>query len=1173
MSGTNYIASNWRVPENSNSSKNDNYSLSFDPSSDYLTFPSGGDLFGNNEKFSFSFWCKVETMAAFKVFFDFSPNNFGLLALRTLNTSTIELLKSGSSLGTHTFSDTTDFHHFCIVYDKINIKLFIDTVEVISSAQTNMGNFTGLDLYLGNGYFLTSGIDAIFSEASIFNYDLSSPQISTLYGNGTSGAGNPMSLKPTPIAYYPLGDNSSGNPVTQPNVSVDDASVFDFDPSVPNYIDCGTLPYFETAQTSFSISFWFNQNAVGGQAFSIGNRVYFIIQSNRIQCWNIGPTTGRADTTGDTYSIGTWFHFMCTYDGTGATDTDKFKVWINGVPNTLNFVTSPPVSTLGTSARTTIASNFNNSSSANIKMSNVAIWSTDESAEVSNIYNDGVPATSYTNTPLAWYKLDQSANWEADTSGNWQIPDAVSAYPQSFNFVRKTSAVNGRAYLGSGSLTFNDKISASIWVRVDLSAANNYQLLFAQTDGTNNSWSIGLNSGNEIWYRIWNADGSLNQDTNFSGTDIKDGKWHHVVLVYDGTSNANGIKLFLDGEPEAQLTASSTGIDAQPLKIALANSSLPTQNSPAFNVGLANAQVWDTNLGDAEIEALYNNGTPLTTAIQSANLKGWWKLDDTALFDNTNWSIENQVNPSNYNSALDFDGGADVVTVPSISFDMTNNLTLSCWINLGTPTTWDWLCTRGGSGGTSSALNWRFSSGGALFSTYNGSSINAGVGFTTGGTTWHHLAITFNYSNGDVTIYKDGQQAGNILTFASGYPTAILQCIGAATNAGANSINAKISNFAIWESIQDISELYNNGTPATSYTSTPAAWWKLDNLTTGLQDNGSGGNNATNNGTTVANTFVNTESGTSADMTEQSLVNNNVSTLNGESANMTSGNLVLSDLTRNLPYENYSLNFDSGSSEDIDLGSISTLNNASTYTLSMWVNPSVLSGLQFLFAIVTSTTERLFINLNNAIPNVGMANGTNSAESFNSAPLTVDTWHHLAVVFDGTQTGADRLTFYLNGVAETTTVTTWDSSTPTFASNGFLAKYGQIALYYFSGKIGNFSIFSDALSTTEVLKLYANGLPQDLTNFTPQPAHWWTLGKESFWNGSEWIVRDMIGSNDGTSANMAVNDLVGDAPRSEANGTGTNMDIPTNLVGNAGFSDKNAYSINMGPSARVTDTP
>jgi len=125
----------------------------------------------------------------------------------------------------------------------------------------------------------------------------------------------------------------------------------------------------------------------------------------------------------------------------------------------------------------------------------------------------------------------------------------------------------------------------------------------------------------------------------------------------------------------------------------------------------------------------------------------------------------------------------------------------------------------------------------------------------------------------------------------------------------------------------------------------------------------------------------------------------------------------------------------------------------------------------------------------------------------------------------------------------------------------------------FEGLLSQFSVFNSTLTSTEVLKLYTNGLPQDLTNFTPQPDSWWTLGKESFWNGSDWIVRDMIGSNDGTSSNMAVSDLVGDAPRSEANGTGTNMDIPTNLVGNAGFSDKNAYSINMGPSARVTDTP
>ena len=37
MSGTNYIASNWRTPTNQNSSKNDNYSLDFNGSSDFIS--------------------------------------------------------------------------------------------------------------------------------------------------------------------------------------------------------------------------------------------------------------------------------------------------------------------------------------------------------------------------------------------------------------------------------------------------------------------------------------------------------------------------------------------------------------------------------------------------------------------------------------------------------------------------------------------------------------------------------------------------------------------------------------------------------------------------------------------------------------------------------------------------------------------------------------------------------------------------------------------------------------------------------------------------------------------------------------------------------------------------------------------------------------------------------
>jgi len=181
-------------------------------------------------------------------------------------------------------------------------------------------------------------------------------------------------------------------------------------------------------------------------------------------------------------------------------------------------------------------------------------------------------------------------------------------------------------------------------------------------------------------------------------------------------------------------------------------------------------------------------------------------------------------------------------------------------------------------------------------------------------------------------------------------------------------------------------------------------------------------------------------------------------------------------------------------------------------------------------------------------------------------------WHHVLGTWDGT-TNTDAAKIFIDGVlkdtdtASTTGISTIASVEPSIGSltNG--------ANWHWNGQISHVSVWDVGLSETEVLKLYANGMPQDLTSFTPQPVSWWTLGKESFWNGSGWAVRDMIGSNDGTGQNIALNDLVGDAPRSEANGTGTNMDIPTNLVGNAGCSDNNAYSINMGPEARVTDTP
>ena len=177
------------------------------------------------------------------------------------------------------------------------------------------------------------------------------------------------------------------------------------------------------------------------------------------------------------------------------------------------------------------------------------------------------------------------------------------------------------------------------------------------------------------------------------------------------------------------------------------------------------------------------------------------------------------------------------------------------------------------------------------------------------------------------------------------------------------------------------------------------------------------------------------------------------------------------------------------------------------------------------------------------------------------------------MVFDGSgSANADRLKVYYNGVEQTLSFGGTIPATTGTYSTSYIGARGDGTNEY-NGLLNNITIFNQALTSTELMKLYSNGMPQDLSTFTPTPIHWWTLGSNSFFNGSNFICKDLIGSNDGTSVNAGVDALQGNTPRSEANGTGSNMDIPTNLEGSTKYSSNNSYSINMSNTARVQDTP
>ena len=953
---TKYIASNWRLPNQAgvDSYLNDNYGLTFSGSSEYIIVDSSTVL--DNvplNPYSFSFWFKSST--AGRVLSEKKDGGNFVNAQYTIHLESgyVKWYGGADGTGTQTSSTLVDdqWHHIACVAESTTVnKIYVDgQLDVTSSAnRINSAVRTGtfnIGANFGGSYRLIGEI----SEFSIFDYALSSTQISTLYGSSLLGAGNPLALKPAPVAFYPLGDNSSGNPLTQPNEAVEDASVFDF-LAAPTYsrISLGTTSFTGNK----TISFWLNKGSNNGTVLGFGNTNYYPnVQSTTLQL-NNGSTTTLS--TG-TINLNEWNHYVITGDGTTA------KCYVNGVYKSTG--TDRDIS----SGATWIGGQNNGTGMLLGKLSNVQQWETvltdggvsigqTAGGEIAELYNSGVPLLTGTQPQAsnlkAWYKLDQSANWEADTSGAWQIPDSVSAYPQSFNFDGSNDFIDLGTTLNS-MLQLGDSFSVSAWINFGNTASDRTIVSNMTTSVRGFQFRVLSNEGIRI---ILAENGSTFLFLDSSSLAIN--TWHHAVFTYDGSNTIGGLNLYINSSLDNNTTGTSgtltTITSTDSLKVGAYTS------AHFFEGNISNVQIFNTVLpatGSNSVETLYNNGVPLTTAIATDNLKAWYKLNNTATF-STNWSIPD--------------------------------------------------------------------------------------------------------------------------------------------------------------------------------------------------DSGNG------------------NTGTSSGMTEQNLVNNNVSALNGESSGMTSANLVLTDLTRNLPYDSYSFNFDANASDYIDCGTGlgNSLTTVTNLTVSTWIKADITNGNDLFFNIgsFSNSWGKIAFQLNGD----NLLIRINDNAYFIQKSYSSDVWNNISFVYDGSD--VNKTLLYINGQEQTP-----DSSGGVYPSSIDLSGLktiigaGYNTPYTFDGKMSNVSIFNQTLTSTQVMKIYSNGMPQDLSTFTPAPVAWWTLGSNSFFNGSNFICKDLIGSNDGTSVNAGVDALQGNTPRSEANGTGSNMDIPTNLEGQTKYSSNNSWSINMSESARVAD--
>lgn len=180
-----------------------------------------------------------------------------------------------------------------------------------------------------------------------------------------------------------------------------------------------------------------------------------------------------------------------------------------------------------------------------------------------------------------------------------------------------------------------DTFSFSLWVK-STASARSYALV------AKNGWNYTVTSG---YYLRFNVGGEVEIFLVASNTTmirviqsttgvLNDGSWHHVVMTYDGSSSAAGVKVYIDGV-DTSLSVTQDNI-----------SSGSFLNNKAFSLGalagedfwldgkIEEASVWNKVLTQADVDNIYNSGKPndLLGHPSQANLLSWWRMGDGDTF-------------------------------------------------------------------------------------------------------------------------------------------------------------------------------------------------------------------------------------------------------------------------------------------------------------------------------------------------------------------------------------------------------------------------------------------------------------------------------------------------------------------------------------------------------------
>lgn len=141
---------------------------------------------------------------------------------------------------------------------------------------------------------------------------------------------------------------------------------------------------------------------------------------------------------------------------------------------------------------------------------------------------------------------DESGNGNNGTDTGIIYSQADGRFNQGANF----NATSDKILIANESNFDFERTQAftvSFWFKINTTGVNRFFVTKQVAGGLYNGWAVWQSTGNPILFELV-ADGTTSKSISVQSSNwTEKTKWHNVIATYDGSGNASGAKIYIDG--------------------------------------------------------------------------------------------------------------------------------------------------------------------------------------------------------------------------------------------------------------------------------------------------------------------------------------------------------------------------------------------------------------------------------------------------------------------------------------------------------------------------------------------------------------------------------------------------------------------------------------------------